>query len=158
MQNASALAVTGVVNGTTIKDLAGNAADLSNAPATFTGLQVDTAAPTNVISDVPSPLTGDEGPGKVITIKLNFNEAVKVSGGKPSLTLNDGGTATYKSDSDTNILTFTYKVGATDLSEAALAVTGVTNGANIKDLAGNVADMSNAPATFSGLPSTTRRP
>ena len=35
-----------------------------------------------------------------------------VTGGTPTLTLNDGGTATYTGGSGTNALTFSYTVGA----------------------------------------------
>ena len=34
-----------------------------------------------------------------------------VAGGTPTLTLNDGGTATYSGGSGTNALTFSYTVG-----------------------------------------------
>jgi hypothetical protein len=37
---------------------------------------------------------------------------VKVNGGTPFLTLNDGGQATYETGSGTNVLTFSYTVGA----------------------------------------------
>ena len=39
-----------------------------------------------------------------------MSEAVTVAGGTPTLTLNDGGTATYVSGSGTNALTFSYTV------------------------------------------------
>ena len=47
-----------------------------------------------------------------MTLTLNMSEAVTVAGGTPTLTLNDGGTATYGSGSGTNALTFSYTVGA----------------------------------------------
>ena len=37
---------------------------------------------------------------------------VNTTGGSPTLSLNDGGTATYISGSGTNALTFSYTVGA----------------------------------------------
>ena len=48
-----------------------------------------------------------------MTLTLNMSEAVTVntSGGTPTLTLNDGGTATYTGGSGTNALTFSYTVG-----------------------------------------------
>jgi hypothetical protein len=46
---------------------------------------------------VASPASGEEDVGNTITITLSFGEAVTLKGGKPSLTLNDGGTATCKS-------------------------------------------------------------
>jgi hypothetical protein len=42
-----------------------------------------------------------------ITLTLNVSEAVNVTG-TPTLTLNDGGTATYVSGTGTNALTFRY--------------------------------------------------
>ena len=59
-----------------------------------------------------------------MTLTLNLSEAVTVSGGTPTLTLNDGGTATYTSGSGTNALTFSYTVGAGQ-NTADLAVTAV---------------------------------
>ena len=49
-----------------------------------------------------------------MTLTLNMSEAVTVntSGGTPTLTLNDGGMATYTGGSGTDALTFSYTVGA----------------------------------------------
>ena len=54
--------------------------------------------------------------------------------GTPTLTLNDGGTATYTGGSGTNALTFSYTVGAGDTTVPALAITqaNLPNGATIK--------------------------
>ena len=57
----------------------------------------------------------------------NLSEAVTVAGGVPTLTLNDGGTATYTGGTGTNALTFSYTVAAGQ-NTADLAVTAV-NGA-----------------------------
>ena len=88
-----------------------------------------TAPTVTGISD--SPATGDLGAGKTVTLTLGFSSAVTVAGGKPTLTLNDGGTATYASGSGTSALTFTYTVAAgqntPDLMVTALNLpTGVT--------------------------------
>ena len=81
---------------------------------------------------------------------LNLNEAVTVAGGTPTLTLNDGGTATYTSGSGTNALTFSYTVGAGQ-NTAALAATAVNlNSATITDGAGNAANLSLSGLTQSG--------
>ena len=55
-----------------------------------------------------------------------MSEAVTVNttGGTPTLTLNDGGTATYSGGSGTTALTFSYTVGAGQ-NIAALAATAV---------------------------------
>ena len=59
-----------------------------------------------------------------MTLTLNLSEAVTVAGGTPTLTLNDGGTATYTGGSGTNALTFSYTVAAGQ-NTAALAATAV---------------------------------
>jgi hypothetical protein len=106
----------------------------------------------SVTGFVASPSTGTEFPGDRISLTLKFNEAVTVSG-KPTLSLNDGGTATYKSGSGTDTLTFTDTVRWSDKDVSALAVTAVNlpNHAVIKDAAGTAADLSGALKTFSGL-------
>ena len=84
--------------------------------------------PKPYISQVRAlPSSGDEGVGKTITLTVSFSHRVFVNG-TPTLSLNDGGTATYSGGSGTSALTFSYTVGATNSSVAALAVTG----ANLK--------------------------
>ena len=63
---------------------------------------------------------------------LNLNEAVTVAGGTPTLTLNDGGTATYSGGSGTNALTFSYTVAAGQ-NTPDLAVTAVNLNARDHD-------------------------
>ena len=111
----AALAITqaNLPNGATIKDGAGNAANLSGALTTFPNLAIDPPSPgPSPISIVESPSTGDLNAGNTVTFTLNFNGAVTVAGaGTPTLTLNDGGTATYVSGTGTSALTFSYTVG-----------------------------------------------
>ena len=65
-----------------------------------------------------------------------------VAGGTPTLTLNDGGTATYTGGSGSSALTFSYTVGAGQ-NTAALTATAVNlNAATITDGAGNAANLS----------------
>src|SRR5258707_11663834 len=99
-----------------------------------------------------SPATGIEHAGDTVTLTLGFNEAVTVSG-TPTLSLNDGNTATYVSGSGTGTLTFRTTVASTDTSTSALAITGVNlaNGASIMDASGAAANLSGAVKTFSGL-------
>ena len=108
----------------------------------------ETAAVTNVVS---SPSTGIERPGTNITLTVDFSKAVSVSG-IPTLTFNDGGTATYTGGSGTKALTFTYTVSSSDSTVSALAITGVNlpNGAMILDGTANV-NLAGALVTFSGL-------
>jgi hypothetical protein len=145
-----ALAITGVTNAASVADAAGNAAKFAAANTTFTGLQIDTVIPA-ITSIIATPASGLEQVGSTITIAVQFSEAVTV-GDPPSLTLNNGGVATYASGSGTNTLTFTYKVGVNDQSVPALAVAGINlNGATIADAAGNAANIAGASQTFGGL-------
>ena len=141
-QNTSALEVTGVTG--TIKDLAGNALSTAGLPETFTGVIVDTTAPT--VSSVTAT-AGDYDAGKALTLTLNMSEAVNVTG-TPTLTLNDGGTATYVSGSGSSALVFSYTVAAGQ-NTSALEVTGVTG--TITDLAGNALSTAGLPETFTGV-------
>ena len=148
-QNTSALEVTGVTG--TIKDLAGNALSTAGLPETFTGVIIDTTTPT-ISAIAESPSSSDLDAGKTVTFTLTTTEAVTVvtTGGTPTLTLNDGGTATYSGGSGTNALTFSYTVGAGQ-NTAALAATAVNlNGGTIKDGAGNAANLSLTGLTQTG--------
>ena len=67
-----------------------------------------------------------------------------VAGGTPTLTLNDGGTATYTGGSGTNALTFSYTVAAGQ-NTPDLAVTAVNlDTATVTDGAGNAANLTGA--------------
>ncbi len=116
-QNTAALAITGVnLNSASVTDGAGNAASLSGAATTFSGLAIDTATPTvSSVAAAGSGITsgaGDLDAGHAVTFTVNLSEAVTVAGGTPTLTLNDGGVATYTGGSGTNALTFSYTVAA----------------------------------------------
>ena len=143
-QNAAALAATAVnLNGATITDGSGNAANLSLTGLTQSGPQIDTTTPAiSAIGETPS--SGDLNAGKTVTYTVTMNEAVTVNtaGGSPTLSLNDGGTATYVSGSDSSALVFSYTVLAgqntPDLQVSAVNL----NGATIADGAGNAASLS----------------
>ncbi len=152
-QNTADLAVTGSnLNGGTVKDGAGNATNLAGAVTNPAGtLQIDTTAPT-VASVTASPSTADLNAGQTVTLTLGMSEAVAVNttGGTPTLTLNDGGTATYVSGSGTSALVFSYTVGAGQ-NTADLAVTGSSlNGGTVKDGAGNAANLAGAVTNPAG--------
>ena len=93
-----------------------------------------------------------ETPGQTVTFTVTLSAAVTVSG-TPTLTLNDGGTATYKSGSGTDKLIFTYGVGSSDSTVTALAINSLNlpSGAAITDSNGNAAVMTGAITSFSGL-------
>ena len=123
-QNTPDLKVSTVnLNGATLQDGAGNAANLSISGLTQGSPQIDTTTPT-ISSLVESPSSGDLDAGKTVTLTMNLTEAVTVAGGTPTLTLNDGGTATYSGGSGTSALTFSYTVGAGQ-NTAALTATAV---------------------------------
>jgi len=147
-QNTPDLAVTAVNLGTaTVTDATGDAANLAGAVSNLGGtLQIDTTTPTEV-SIVASGSgisngTGDLNAGHVVTLTIQLSEAVTVANGTPTLTLNDGGTATYSGGSGTNTLTFSYTVAAGQ-NTSALRVSAVHLGtATVTDAAGNVANLS----------------
>ena len=157
-ENTPDLAVTGVnLNGGTAVDANGHAADLTSAIGNPDGiLQIDTTAP-HATGITAAPATGIEMTGAAIELAVGFSEAVAVSGGPPTLDLNDGGSAIYDAAAtaalhDTTKLVFDYLVSGNDSPVSALAVTGVTlHGADIADAAGNQADLSTVSANFSGL-------
>ena len=124
-------------------DAAGNT---TSVPVSFT---LDTTVPT-IISDDPSHPSGTFSTGQDLYFTLVASEALTVTG-TPTLTLNDGGTATYFGGSGNAYLYFHTAVAAGQ-NAAVLAVTGVAlNGGTIQDLAGNDAVLTGANATFAGL-------
>ena len=152
-QSTSDLAISALnLNGATIVDGGGNATNLSGAtnynPAGT--LQVNPTA-TTVASIAASGTgissgAGDLNAGKVVTLTVNFSAAVTVntSGGSPSLTLNDGGTASYTGGSGSTALTFSYTVAAGQ-NTADLVISALNlNGATIADGGGNAANLSGA--------------
>jgi hypothetical protein len=94
-------------------------------------------APT-ITAIMETPSGGDLNAGKNVSITLDFSAAVNVAGGTPTLTLNDGGTATYSSGSGSAGLTFTYTVGTHDLNVTSLAAIAIhPNNAAISDATGS---------------------
>ena len=80
-----------------------------------------------------------------------MSEVVTVAGGVPTLSLNNGGTASYTGGSGSNALTFSYTVGAGE-DTSDLAVTSFNlNGATVSDAAGNSADLSGAAINPTGI-------
>ncbi|HKH66432.1 MAG TPA: calcium-binding protein, partial [Reyranella sp.] len=149
-QNAADLAVTSLaLNGATIKDAAGNAANLAGAAGLNPAgtLKIDTTAPSVAsIGTSGTSITagsGTVGTGAIVTFTVAMSEAVAITG-SPSLALNDGGTATYTSGSGSTSLTFSHVVQAGQ-NAADLTVTGMAlNGGTIGDGAGNAANLAGA--------------
>ena len=149
-QNAADLAVTAAnLNGATIADAGGNALSLAPAVINPPGiLQIDGTVPT-IGSVTTNPASGSIGAGQAVAITLNASEPVAVAGGTPTLTLNDGGTATYNPAASTpTALVFTTTV-TPGQNAAGLAVTAANlNGATITDPAGNPANLAGALGTL----------
>jgi hypothetical protein len=111
----------------------------------------DLIVPRPKVLDSTSPgAPASLAPGAVLPITVQFNTNVTVAGGRPSLALNSGGTATLLGavPQTGNALTFQYVVGLAD-SAALLEVTGFTPAfATIVDQYGKAADMSAALGTL----------
>ena len=136
--STSALAL----NSGTIRDLAGNNADVSlPSPGALGSLGdnnnivVDSNVPS-VTSVGATSANGSYGAGSTVLITITFGQAETVTG-TPQLTLNTfstpNGVANYSSGSGTATITFTYTVAAGQsspdldyLSETALALNGGT--------------------------------
>jgi autotransporter passenger strand-loop-strand repeat protein len=150
----SALAISAVnlPNGASIDDQGGNPSNLANAVVTFPGLSIGTSAGPRVTAIVDSPASGSLSVGGVVTLTLDLSSAVTVNttGGAPTVSLNDGGTASYTGGSGTSALTFSYTVAAGQ-STTGLAATAVNlNGATMTDGSGNAANLALGGLTQSG--------
>ena len=97
-QNTPDLMTTAVnLNSATITDGAGNAANLSLGERDPGQPRDRHHAPT-ISSLAETPSSGDLDAGSTVTLTLTLSEVVTLAGGTPTLTLNDGGTATYTVD------------------------------------------------------------
>ena len=152
-QNASALTVSGVTipAGAYIRASAGSGANayLGGAVKTFGGISVDTSGPT-VRSLVATPSDATLAAGAVITLNLVMSKIVSVTGGIPTLALNDGAVARYVSGSGTNTLVFTTTVVPGQTTPDLAATSFNLNGALVVDSKGRVADMTGAVANPAG--------
>ena len=141
-QNIADLKVTSAsLNGGSVTDSGGRAADFSGVLGADLGIVIDTKAPT-ISSITPTPTSGGTvGLGGTVAIDVHLSEAAVVSG-TPTLRLNDGGTAFYVPGGSSNpaggVLEFDYTVGSgqntPDLTISSLSLLG---GASITDSAGN---------------------
>jgi len=146
-----------ILNGGTILDAAGNAANLLlplpgavNSLGANKAIVIDGAAPsvTQVTATTPD---GTYGTGNVITMQVTFSEPVNVTG-TPTLTLSTGSPVTtdanYVSGSGTNTLVFTYTVASGnssgDLDYANANALGL-NGGTINDASNNAAVLTLPP-------------
>ncbi|UFW53238.1 MULTISPECIES: FG-GAP repeat domain-containing protein [Bradyrhizobium] len=114
--------------------------------------------PTRVVSVTASQAYGLVHPGDTIAFTITMNRAVIITGGTPTLTLNDSGVAIYDAAAtaalgDPAKLVFSYTVGASDLPVNGLSfVRGDQNGSQIVDAAGVGPDLSGVfAASFAGI-------
>ncbi|MFZ2448286.1 MAG: Ig-like domain-containing protein [Syntrophobacteraceae bacterium] len=121
-------------------DIAGNT--ITGTPTSGATFDVDNTAPT-VTSVSSTTANGYYKAGGAISIQVNFNESVTVTGA-PLLALNSGGAALYSGGSGSTHLTFTYTVQAgensADLDYSGTDALGL-NGGTIKDSVGNDATL-----------------
>ena len=112
-------------------------------PLSWTG-----TLPVGVIvnSVLQSAVSGNLNAWWTITLTLNMSEAVTVAGGIPTLTLNDGGTATYTGGSGTKMLTFSYTVAAGQKTGNLKVIAVNLGSAKITNAAGSPADLAGAIA------------
>lgn len=130
-----------------IADTAGNAQTtlIGSPQSTDVTIASDTTAPT-VSSVSSSTANGSYKATSAISIQVNFNEAVTVTG-TPQLTLETGTTdrtVNYASGSGTTALTFTYTVQAGDISadlDYVATNSLALNSGTIRDAAANDATL-----------------
>ncbi|KQW66926.1 hypothetical protein ASE17_20145 [Phenylobacterium sp. Root77] len=161
--DADGIAVTGIsLNGGTIRDGAGNNADLtlSGHLPSLAGVLVD-GGPPAVSGNIAVPANGSYGEGATLTFTVTFGENVTVTGSDSVLGLTIGSIAreaTYASSSGASV-TYAYTVqpGETDANGIAIGAVNL-NTSTIKDAAGNHANLAlggHVPATSGILVDTT---
>jgi hypothetical protein len=145
---ASLAAASLILNGGSIVDVNGDPAALPIGSFSQSGPAVNTTTPV-IAEVVTAPQGAHLASGATVTIALDFNEAVTVSGA-PTLTLSNGASATFVSGSGGHDLIFTYAVGASGADGATLTATQLNlNGGAIDDVVGNAATLS-----LAGIPTT----
>ena len=146
--------------GATIVDGGGYVADFTNALNASTGVQIGPSLyassvqaalySTSIISGLlPSPISSfidvaEVDSGATVEVIITMNEAVSVSGA-PTLTLNDGGTASYNSglsDPVSGMLVFDHSIGSGN-SSPDLSVTAISGG--------TIVDQNNVAANFTNI-------
>ena len=118
-----------------------------------TGLSINSPL---VVTSVSASHGGEAQAGEAIQIALHLNEAVTINaaGGAPTLTLNDGGTATFNSGASsaaTGTLVFDYTVGANGVPDLTVLEVNVPHGTIIEDSNGYNAEFSAALDQGTGL-------
>ncbi len=133
-------------NGGTLKDAAGNNANLTlNSVGSTSAVLVDAVAPTVTSVTVPANATYLASQNLDFTVNFSENVTVNTAGGTPELSLTIGATtrqAVYQSGSGTSALLFRYTVQIGELDTDGIAVgTLAPNGGTLRDVAGNNANL-----------------
>ncbi|SDL38749.1 T9SS type A sorting domain-containing protein [Kriegella aquimaris] len=133
-------------NGGTIRDGAGNDADLTlNSVGATASVLVDAVAPTVTSVTVPANATYISGQNLDFTLNFSENVTVNTGGGTPQLAITIGATARqaiYQSGSGTGFLLFRYTVQTSDSDTDGIAIGALaSNGATIRDGASNDANL-----------------
>lgn len=151
----------GLPQGVTVKDQAGNNADLTIAAVDTSGIKVDTDVPAATTTDIPGDGLYPEG--HQIKVAVNWSEPVQVTGGTPVLNLRIG-TANRNmeympEESSASKLVFAYTVadGEEDTDGVELGDLQL-EGSSITDRAGNLAVLALGPVNTSGIKIDTRGP
>ena len=140
-----AISAVNLPDGTSIQDASGNNTDFNGALNQPLGIQVGAAFVTD-FSDSWSGSAAYAGDTVELTLTMSEGVAVNLPNGQPTLTLNDGATATYDgalSNPSAELLTFDYTVGPND-ETSQLSISAVNANGAITDRFGNVPDFSNA--------------
>ncbi len=132
------------LNGATIRDVTGNAADLSFGVPDTAGIFIDTTQPSVVSASGPD--ANFYFPGQNLNFALHFTEPIQVTG-TPRLTLTVGSTtryANYLSGAGTQAVNFRYTVQSGDFDSNGITVAPSLdwNGGSLLDSAGNTALLS----------------
>ncbi|CAH2602695.1 conserved protein of unknown function [Rhodovastum atsumiense] len=97
-----------------------------------------------------TPANADLGTGATVTLQVTLSQPVWITG-TPTLTLNDGGKASYAGGSGTRVLTFKHTIAAgQNASDLAVTATGLPSGATVTDAGGSTASLAKAVGAIPG--------
>jgi VCBS repeat-containing protein len=111
-----------------------------------------------------SPSSGAFGVGQTVTLLVEMNSAVTVTGTTATLSLSNGGVATLDVPntaalSPLGVLAFDYKIAPGDLNTSALSITAINlHGTTVTDAGGLAANFLGTAATFANVAIETTPP
>src|SRR5439155_427219 len=91
--------------------------------------------------------SGDLNAGHVVTLSVNMSEAVTVAGGTPTLSLNNGGTASYTGRSEEHTPELQSRGHVVCRPLLVKETSFNLNGATLQDASRNIAKLSGAVPT-----------